>query len=104
MKYDLHTIFKTANILAQRMSRSQAFRTAWSLAKHQSVEKVTGVLYGHRQAAFQHLANYPESSIRLHLTRESGNRYDKNAVAVTAEVMARANIRWVILKATQPPL
>lgn len=89
MKYSKATICRVANILARRMSRSQAFKTAWAMAKGRDVEKVAGVLFGHRQAALQHLTQYPSEAIRFHLVRESGNRYDGNAVAVTAEVVGR---------------
>jgi hypothetical protein len=93
MKYNLKAICRAANILAQRMSRSQAFKTAWSMAKGQDVAKVAGVQFGRRQAAIAHLAHYPAEVVSFHLIRESGNRYDVNAVAVTAEVAGRGQYK-----------
>ena len=93
MRYNLHTICRAANMLAHSMARSQAFKTAWGMAKGQAVEKVTGVQFNHRQAAIAHLMQYPEDAIRFHPVRERDNRYDVNAVAVAAEVIGRGQIQ-----------
>jgi hypothetical protein len=93
MKYDLHTIFRVANIMARSMNRSQAFKAAWSMAKGQHVEKVSGVQFGNRQTALRHLTQYSEDVIRFHLVREQENRYDLNAVAVIAEVIGRGQYK-----------
>lgn len=87
MKYNMSSICQAANILTRSMSRSLAFKTAWAMAKVRSVAKVAGVRFGHRQAALQHLTQYPAEIIRIHLLRENGNHFDKNAVA--AEVVGR---------------
>lgn len=102
--YDLHTICKTANILVHSMSRSQAFQTAWSMAKSRIIEKVSGVRFGRRQAAISHLMMYPEDAIRFHLIRESGNQYDKNAVAVAAEIVGLGQYKMGYLPATTAAL
>lgn len=98
MRYDLKAICRAANIMAQRISRSQAFKSAWAMAKGKDVAKVKGVLFGHRQAALRHLTQYPEDVICFHLIRESGNRYDINAVAVTAEVTGRGQYKMGYLE------
>lgn len=93
MNYNMSTICRAANILAQSMSRSQAFKTAWAMAKARLVEKVAGVQFGRRQTALAHLTQYPEDAVRLHLIRERDNLYDVNAVAVSAEVLGKGQYK-----------
>ena len=104
MRYNLHTICKAANIMARSMSRSQAFRMVWSMAKGRDVEKVAGVQFGRRQEAIRHLGQYPEDAIRFHLVREQENRYDVNAVAVSAEVVGHGQYKMGYLPASTAAL
>jgi hypothetical protein len=69
------------------------------MAKGQDIEKVKGVLFGLRQAALQHLTHYPVDVIRFHLIRESGNRYDENAIAISAEVIGKGSYKMGYLSA-----
>lgn len=93
MKYNMSAICRVANLLAQHMNRSQAFKSAWGMAKGQDVEKVKGVAFGHRQAAIKHLMQYPQNAIRFHFIHETGNLYDNNAVAVAAEVIGKGQYK-----------
>lgn len=104
MKYDFNIICRVANIMAHRMSRSQAFKKSWAMAKGQGVEKVNGIQFGHRQAACKHLTRYPVDAIRFHLIRESGNRYDTNAVAISAEVIGKGPYKIGYLSETTAAL
>ncbi|NDO47595.1 HIRAN domain-containing protein [Clostridium sp. MD294] len=60
---------------------------AWVLIKMQTIEtKATGVTYGKRQKALEHLRRYKNTDIALHLKREKDNIHDNNAIAVIAIV------------------
>jgi hypothetical protein len=98
MKYSMSTICRVANILAHNMTRSQAFKTSWEMAKGQDVEKVNGVQFGHRQVAIAHLTHYSADAISISLIRESGNRYDTNAIAVSAGVSGHGSYKMGYLE------
>lgn len=60
---------------------------AWTLVKMQTIEtKATGVTYGKRQKALEHLKRYNNADIALHLKREKDNTHDSNAIAIIATV------------------
>ena len=60
---------------------------AWALVKMQTIEtKATGVTYGKRQKALEHLKRYNNADITLCLKREKDNTHDSNAIAVIATV------------------
>lgn len=80
------TICRVANKLAKKMSRSEAFKKAWALAKKEVVEKVAGVTKGLRQRAIERLANYPVEQISFSLERETDNEHDPSAIRVIASV------------------
>jgi hypothetical protein len=98
MKYSMSTICRVANILAHSMTRSQAFKISWSMAKGRNIEKVKGVQFGNRQAAIAHLTHYSADAISISLIRESGNRYDTNAIAVSAEVSGHGSYKMGYLE------
>lgn len=83
-------LFKTANYLVgQGMSRSEAMKEAWRLAKATVVEKVAGVTHGKRQVALEHLTRYQPEQISVALQHETTNTVDANAVAVIVTVVGR---------------
>ena len=85
--YNLSIICKTADSLRKSgYTLSQAFKMAWKLAKGTAVTKVAGVSLEQRQKAIEHLRRYSPDTVRVSLTREAGNIYDKNAIAVYASV------------------
>jgi len=89
MKKTTHSkVMVIANkLVAQGWGRATAMIRAWALVKLPRLEtKVAGVAFGSRQLALEHLAMYAPESISIHLEREPGNEYDKNAVAVYAAV------------------
>jgi hypothetical protein len=80
------------NLAKQGMTRSEAFRRAWAIVKASTVEtKVTGVTFGNRQTAIEHLTRYEANDISVSLTRETANEYDANAIAVIITVKNRGS-------------
>ena len=76
----------------QGMNRSEAFRKAWATVKAETVEtKVSGVTYGNRQTAIEHLTKYDSNLISVNLERETGNEYDNNAVKVITTVQGKGS-------------
>ena len=74
-------------LVKQGYNRTNAMVKAWVLVKMQSVStKVSGVTYGKRQKAIEHLTHYRPEDIRISLYRDRTNAYDCNAVAVIATV------------------
>ena len=74
-------------LVKQGYNRTNAMVKAWVLIKMQSVStKVSGVTYGKRQQAIEHLTHYRPENIRISLYRDRTNAYDSNAVAVIATV------------------
>lgn len=89
MKRTTHSkVMTIANrIVKQGYNRANAMVKAWVLVKMQSVStKVSGVTYGKRQQAIEHLSHYRPEDIRISLYRDRTNTYDSNAVAVIATV------------------
>ena len=76
----------------QGMNRSEAFRKAWATVKAETVEtKVSGVTYGNRQTALEHLTRYDSELISIDLERDSANEYDANAVKVITTVQGKGS-------------
>lgn len=89
MKRTAHSkVMTIANqLVKQGYNRANAMVKAWVLVKMQSVPtKVSGVTYGKRQQAIEHLTHYLPEDIRISLYRDRTNAYDSNAVAVIATV------------------
>lgn len=74
-------------LVKQGYNRANAMVKAWVLVKMQSVStKVSGVTYGKRQKAIEHLTHYRSEDIKINLYRDRSSIYDTNAVAVIATV------------------
>ncbi len=89
MKRTAHSkVMTIANrLVKQGYNRANAMVKAWVLVKMQSVStKVSGVTYGKRQQAIEHLTHYRPGDIRISLYRDRTNAYDSNAIAVIATV------------------
>ena len=88
MKTTHSKVMTIANkLVKQGQNRANAMVKAWALVKMQTIEtKATGVTYGKRQKAIEHLKRYKETDISLHLKREKDNTHDNNAIAVIATV------------------
>lgn len=79
-------------LVAQGYNRANAMVKAWVLVKMPLVEtKVSGVTYGNRQKAIEHLSRYNATEIAINLIRESNNSFDTNAVAVYATVSGKGS-------------
>ena len=79
---------------------SVALKWAWRIEKSDIAARVAGVRYGQRQTALEHLSRYAARDTFLSLRRESGNAYDRNAVAIIATVAGRGSVRVGYLAAT----
>lgn len=91
MKYNLSTICKTANCFhKQGYSRSAAFVLAWRLIKEKAAAKISGVKYADRQDILEIIAKRAVTDVKIRLERESGNIYDKNAIAVIAHINSKS--------------
>ena len=89
MKKTMHSkVMTIANrLVRQGYNRANAMIKAWVLIKIPLVEtKVSGVTYGNRQKAIEHLTHYQPEQISIRLIREQDNAHDANAVAVIASV------------------
>jgi hypothetical protein len=77
-------VMTLGNKLAPRMGdRRAAFVQAWAIVKKGTVTlQVRGVTAGTRQEALRRLAAYNPASIRVWITPEPENQYDRNAQAV----------------------
>lgn len=74
-------------LVRQGVIRSLAMVKAWALVKlPQLITKISGVTFGNRKKALEHLARYEPERIQIYLERERDNPYDCSAVAVFAEV------------------
>ena len=102
MAINKRDLCRAANLMTKEegMSRSEAFRAAWRLAKAKLVEKVSGVTFGRRQEALQRLTRYDAQEIGLQLRREQDNAADMNAVAVWASVAGRGEYHMGFLPRT----
>lgn len=91
-RYARHSkVMTIANSLVkQGYNRAFAMVKAWALVKLQSVPtKVSGVTYGKRQTALEHLTRYAPQAVRISLYRDKANAADHNAVAVIASVQGK---------------
>lgn len=80
------------NLVKEGYSKAAAFVKAWVLVKLEQVKiRVSGVTYGKRQTALEHLRRYKPEDISIQLVREIGNAYDRNAVKVIASVRNRGS-------------
>ncbi|WKY44877.1 hypothetical protein Q5O14_01930 [Eubacteriaceae bacterium ES2] len=67
--YNRSEIVRTANKLATTgLTKSQAFKRAWALAKGQTLF-VKGVTKGNRQTAIDHMKNYQLEDVAITLVR-----------------------------------
>lgn len=65
---------------------------AWALVKMpRLLTKVSGVTFGKRQKAIEHLTHYRPELVKISLCRDTRNAYDKNAVAVIATVQGKGS-------------
>lgn len=76
------------HLVKQGMSRPQALKTAWHMAKQGEFNsKAVGVTFGLRQTALMRLKRwYSLEQISVKLVYESNNQHDKDAVAVKVSV------------------
>ena len=80
------------NLVKEGYSKAAAFVRAWIMVKLEQVKiRVSGVTYGKRQTALEHLRRYKPEDISIQLVREIGNAYDRNAVKVIASVRNRGS-------------
>ena len=90
MTIDRNTICKSANHLTSTgMTRSDAFKAAWLMAKKGSISKVAGVTHSNRQQLIARLAAYQPEQIAVSLRRDKENIFDQNAIAVIAAVSGK---------------
>lgn len=81
-------------LVKQGYNRANAMLKAWVLVKMPLVEtKVSGVTYGKRQIAIEHLTHYEAERISITLKRDPNNAYDRNSVAVIATVSGKGSYR-----------
>lgn len=81
-------IMRTANkLVKQGFTRSAAMVKAWALSRIGTIRtKVSGVTFGRRQEALEHLEAYSPADISVRLLRDKQNAHDSNAVAVIVNV------------------
>jgi len=92
MTINRSTICRTANHLTTTgMSRSDAFKAAWLMAKKGGISKVAGVTQGLRQKLIQRLTAYQPEQVTIALRRDKANIFDPNAIAVVATVEGRGS-------------
>jgi len=85
-------IFRAANYLVSTgLTRSDAFKAAWQMAKQGGVSRVAGVTYEGRQRLLARLAAYQPEQISLRLDRDMANIFDSSAVAVIATVEGKGS-------------
>ncbi len=91
-RYTRHSkVMTIANrLVKQGYNRANAVSKAWALVKMpQLLTKVSGVTFGKRQTAIEHLTHYRPQDIRISLCRDKNNTADKNAVAVIESVRGK---------------
>ena len=92
MTINRSTICRTANHLASTgMTRSDAFKAAWLMAKKGSISKVAGVTHSNRQQLIGRLTSYQPEQITITLRRDTANIFDPNAIAVVATVEGKGS-------------
>ena len=93
-RYARHSkVMTIANrLVKQGYNRANAMVKAWALVKMpQLLTKVSGVTYGKRQTAIEHLTHYRPELVKVSLCRDTRNAYDKNAIAVIATVQGKGS-------------
>lgn len=93
MKANHSKVMTIANrLVSQGITRAAAMLQAWAIVKNPLIEtNVVGVTRHRRQEAIEHLTRYDPAQIHIQLQRESGNQYDRNAIAVIATVAGRGS-------------
>ena len=92
-KASKQSVCRIANRISRSMSRSEAFKTAWKIAKNGGYEvKVAGVSFYNRQEALRRLAQYDSKDVHVFLVPEFDNPYDSNAIAVQVLVNGCKNV------------
>ena len=79
-RYTRHSkVMTIANrLVKQGYNRANAVSKAWALVKMpQLLTKVSGVTFGKRQTAIEHLTHYRPQDIRISLCRDKNNTADK---------------------------
>ena len=83
---------RTVNYLAATgMTRSDAFKAAWLMAKKGGISKVTGVTHSSRQQLIGRLTTYQPEEITVSLRRDKANIFDPNAIAVVTTVEGKGS-------------
>ncbi|MGI6635097.1 MAG: hypothetical protein ACOX7B_07995 [Christensenellales bacterium] len=86
-RIDKGNLARTANYLVGTgMTRSDAFKAAWLMAKRGGVTKVAGVTFDNRQRLIARLATYSPELVSITLQQDKANLFDPQAVAVVASV------------------
>lgn len=67
------------------LTKSQAFKRAWELAKGKTLV-VKGVLQGKRQTAIDHMKQYDPSEVTISLERNPTGYFEADAVEVVATI------------------
>ncbi|WKY47066.1 hypothetical protein Q5O24_11945 [Eubacteriaceae bacterium ES3] len=84
--YNRSEIVRTANKLATTgLSKSQAFKRAWALAKGQTLY-VKGVTKGNRQTALDHIKKYQPEEVSFSLVKNSADYFEDNTLEVIATI------------------
>jgi len=92
MTINRSTLCRTANHLTTTgMSRSDAFKAAWLMAKRGGISKVAGVTMDNRQRLIERLTTYQPDEITVSLRRDKANIFDPNAIAVVATVESKGS-------------
>lgn len=92
MKKDMATNRKRAVcIMANELHRnglnlSAAFRKAWRRVKQSMTIRAKGTTFENRQERLQFLKNFRRDDLTLSLHRDTGNRFDQNAVAIVVHI------------------
>ena len=93
-RYARHSKVMTISnrLVKQGYNRANAMVKAWALVKMpQLLTKVSGVTFGKRQKAIEHLKRYAPELITISLYRDTRNAYDQNAIAVIATVQGKGS-------------
>ncbi|GAE36454.1 HIRAN domain-containing protein [Halalkalibacter akibai] len=85
-------------IKSSKYNRSKAVKVAWRMIKQVFYTKVTGVSFGKRQTALNHLQNYDPRRINITLQHEPTNPYDQNAIAVIVTVIGKGSYQIGYIK------
>ena len=82
---------KTVCIMANELrksgySLSQAFRKAWRRAKLSMTIRAKGTTFENRQERLEFLKQFSPEQLEVTLERETGSRYDRNAIQVVVHI------------------